>query len=235
LTELGFAALATTSSGFAGTLGRLDMHVTRDELLAHVGAVCGATPLPVNADAERCFADDPDGVADTVASLAAAGAAGCSIEDWDPAAGAIDPRDVAVARVRAAASAADRAGLVLTARCENLLHGVHDLDDTIERLCAYRDAGAHVVYAPGLVELAHIARVVRETEVPVNVLLLPGGPTVAQLADAGVRRVSLGGALASVAFGAMVDAARAVLANGQLPPGAPRLEGGLRDAAFGAD
>jgi 2-methylisocitrate lyase-like PEP mutase family enzyme len=111
---------------------------------------------------------------------------------------------------------------------------VHDLDDTIERLCAYRDVGAHVVYAPGLVELAHITRVVRETEVPVNVLLLPGGPTVAQLADAGVRRVSLGGALASVASGAMVDAARAVQANGQLPPSTPRLDGNLRDAAFGA-
>ena len=234
LTQLGFSALATTSAGFAATLGRLDMNITRDELVAHVATLTGATTLPMNVDAERCFADDASGVAETVGLLADAGAAGLSIEDWNPAAGAIDPVDVATERVAAAASAADDAGMVLTARCENLLHGVQDLDDTIARLQVYRRAGAHAVYAPGLVDLAQIARVVHETGAPVNVLLLPGGPSVTQLAEVGVRRVSLGSGLSTVAYGAMVAAARMVLSDGVLAADGPRLDGTLTAAAFTA-
>ena len=138
LASMGFEALATTSAGLAWSLGKLDMQVTRDELVAHVAAVAAATPLPLNVDSERCFPDEPGGVAETVRLLADAGAAGCSIEDFDPATGEIESLDVAAERVAIAAGAAP---LVLTARAENHLHGVDDLDDTIARLVAYRDAG----------------------------------------------------------------------------------------------
>lgn len=231
LASLGFPALATTSAGFAGTLGRLDMTVTRDELVDHVAAVVAATTLPLNVDSERCFADDLDGVAATVRSLGEAGAAGCSIEDWDPIGACIDDRAQAVDRVAAAAQGAREHGLVLTARCENHLHGVHDLDDTVERLSAYRDAGADVVYAPGLVDLAQISQVV-DIGVPVNVLLLPGGPTVGELTDVGVRRISLGSGLSSAAYGAVVAMARAVLDTGAPPPGLPTLSRKLAAEAF---
>jgi 2-methylisocitrate lyase-like PEP mutase family enzyme len=147
LASLGFEALATTSAGFAWSLGKVDQTVTRDELLAHVRALA-ATPLPLNVDSERCFPDEPGGVAETVRLLAEAGAAGFSIEDYDPARDAIDDVEVAAERVRVAAEA--KGDLVLTGRAENHLHGVDDLDDTIARLLAYRDAGADVVYAPEL-------------------------------------------------------------------------------------
>src|SRR5581483_4489658 len=176
LESLGFEALATTSSGFAASLGRLDQHVSRDELVAHVAALSAAVGIPLNVDSEDCFPNEPGGVAETVRRLRAAGAAGCSIEDYDPRADRILEVDVAVARVREAVGAAD--GLVVTARCENHLHGRADLDDTIARLVAYRDAGAGCVYAPGLRALDDIECVVAAAGVPVNVLLLPGGPTV---------------------------------------------------------
>src|SRR5579884_2370200 len=170
LESLGFEALATTSSGFAASLGRLDQQVARDELVAHVRALAAATSVPLNVDSENCFPDEPGGVAETVRLLRAAGAAGCSIEDYDPVAERIEDFAVAVARVREAADACE--GVVLTARCENHLHGRADLDETIERLVAYRDAGADVVYAPGLRDLGEIERVVETVGVPVNVLLL---------------------------------------------------------------
>ena len=204
LASMGFQALATTSAGLAWSLGKLDMQVTRDELVAHVALVAEATPLPLNVDSERCFPDEPGGVAETVRLLADAGAAGCSIEDFDPGTGAIEPLEVAVERVAVAAEAAP---LVLTARAENHLHGIDDLDDTIARLCAYRDAGADVVYAPGLRDLTAIGRVVTEVGIPVNVLALPVGPSVSELAGAGVRRVSTGGALARAAYGALLAGA----------------------------
>lgn len=207
LASLGFPALATTSSGHAASLGRADHGVGRDEMLRLVVAVASSVSVPVNVDSERCFADDPAGVAETVELIAEAGAAGCSIEDFDPARAAIDPLDVAVDRVAAAAQAAARHGLVLTARAENHLHGVDDLDDTINRLCAYRDAGAEVVYAPGLTSADDIRRVVEAVGVPVNVLALRDGPPVAELATLGVRRVSTGGALARVAYGSTLAAA----------------------------
>src|SRR5438128_1964226 len=138
-----FEALATTSAGFAWSIGKLDQKVTRDELVAHVADLTEAISLPLNVDSERCYPDDPGGVAETVALLAEAGAAGFSVEDYDPASDRIDDLEVAAERVRVAAEAAG--GLVVTGRAENHLHGVDDLDDTIERLLAYRDAGADVV------------------------------------------------------------------------------------------
>lgn len=207
LAALGFSALASTSSGFAATLGRLDMMVNRDEVLAHIGPLAAATDLPLNVDSERCYADDLPGVTETVELLADGGAAGCSIEDWNPVTNSIDPVDIAVERVGAAVAGAANTGVVLTARCENHLHGITDLDDTIARLQAYVSAGAEVVYAPGLADLGQIARVVNAVGVPVNVLILPGGPSVAQLGDVGVRRISTGGLLSRIAHGAMVAAA----------------------------
>ena len=203
LASMGFEALATTSAGLAWSLGKLDMQVTRGELVAHVAEIAEATPLPLNVDSERCFPDGPGGVAETVRLLADAGAAGCSIEDFDPATGEIEAVETAAARVAVAASGP----LVLTARAENHLHGVDDLDDTIARLVAYRDAGADVVYAPGLADLGSISRLVDEVGIPANVLALPNGPTVAELGSAGVRRVSTGGALARFAYGALLQGA----------------------------
>jgi 2-methylisocitrate lyase-like PEP mutase family enzyme len=216
LSTLGFEALATTSAGFAWSLGKLDQQVTRAELVAHVASVADATSLPLNVDSERCYPDDPGGVAQTVTLLADAGAAGLSIEDFDPATGTIDDVGGAAERVALAANAAhDRPDpLVLTARAENHLNGVDDLDDTIGRLTTYRDAGADVVYAPGVRDLDQIARLVASVGVPVNVLLLASGPSVAELASVGVRRVSTGGALAGFAYGALAEGARELLADG---------------------
>jgi len=207
LVQLGFAALATTSSGLAAALGRADQQVTRDELVRHVAELTAAVPVPVTVDAERGYAADPAGVAATVELLASAGAAGVSIEDYDPGTGAVEPLEVAVARVAAAAQVCDRYGMVLTGRAENHLYGGTDLDDTIARLCAYRDAGAHAVYAPGLAGPDQIARLVRAVGVPVNVLALRHGPSVPELAALGVRRVSTGGSLAWAAYGALAAAA----------------------------
>lgn len=211
LAGAGFDALATTSAGLAWALGTDDQHVSRDELLEHVAALADATPLPLNVDAEYGFADDPEGVADTVGRLHAAGAAGCSIEDYDPAAGSIVPVEAAVDRVSAAAAAAHVTGdpLVLTARCEHHLYGVADLDATIARLVAYREAGADCLYAPGLVDLGAIGAVVAALGgAPLNVLALPHGPSVGELAEIGVRRVSTGSSLASTAYGALMRGAR---------------------------
>lgn len=218
LAGAGFDALATTSAGFAWSRGRDDYGVTRDELVEHVRTLAAATELPLTVDSERCFADDGDldGVAETVRLLHDAGAAGCSIEDWNGPAGRIDPIDVAAERVAAAVAAAHVEGdpLVLTARAENLLHGVDDIDDTIARLVAYRDAGADCVYAPGLRTAEDIRTVVDAVGVPVNVLARPSGPSVAEIGAAGGRRVSVGGALASHAYAAMLRAAQELLDTG---------------------
>lgn len=202
LASAGFPALATTSSGFAASLGRADGSVSLAELVDHVGALAAAVDVPVNVDAEHCY-DDP--VA-TVAALAGAGAAGVSIEDYDRAGPGIDPLAIAVERVGRAAEEAHRHDVLLTARAENHLHGIDDLDDTVARLTAYRDAGADVLYAPGLRSLDDIARVVA-VGLPVNVLAMAGGPTMPELAAVGVRRVSTGGAFARVAYGALLRAA----------------------------
>jgi 2-methylisocitrate lyase-like PEP mutase family enzyme len=208
LVGLGFPALATTSSGHAMSLGRTDGEVTRDELVDHVATLVRAVDVPVHVDAERCFADTLAGVAETVDLLAGAGAAGLSIEDWDRATGDVDPIDVATARVGAAVEAAKRHDMVVTARAENHIRNRPDLDDTITRLQSYRDQGAEVLYAPGLVDLDEIARLVREVAAPVNVLARPDGPTVGQLASVGVRRISTGGALARTSYDALRRAGR---------------------------
>lgn len=231
LQHLGFDALATTSSGFAATLGRVDQQVTRDELVAHVAALTAAVELPLNVDAEHGYADDLDGVAETVERLAAAGAAGVSIEDHVPGRGVI-PTAEAAERVAAAAAVCDRHGIVLTGRAENHLYGHDDLDDTIARLQAYAEAGAGCVYAPGLTRLADVGRVVREVGAPVNVLALRGGPSVPELAGVGVRRVSTGGALAWAAYGALVAAAAELQAAGTSTYLDAALPPVLRAAAF---
>ena len=216
LEQSGFEALATTSAGFAWSIGKLDQRVTRDELVAHVAALADATSVPLNVDSERCYPDDPGGVAETVELLAGAGAAGLSIEDYDPATGRMDDVEVAAERVAMVAEAAHGLSdpMVVTGRAENHIRGVDDLDDTIARLIAYRDAGADAVYAPGLSDLDQIARVVEAVGVPVNVLALPAGPSTVELASVGVRRVSTGSLLAGAAYAALVAGARELLTDG---------------------
>lgn len=233
LAHRGFPALATTSSGHAASLGRLDQHVTRDELLDHARALVEAVEVPLNVDAERCFAERPDGVGETVHLIAETGAAGCSIEDYDPATRRIEAIETATERVAAAAAAAREHGLVLTARAENHLYGINDLEETIIRLAAYRDAGADVVYAPGLVDLDDIARVVEAAGVPVNVLALPDGPSIPELARLGVRRVSTGGALAKGAFGALLRAADELREAGTSTYAGEAIDESELKAAFG--
>ncbi len=217
LESLGFQALATTSGGFAATLGRLDGQVSRDEALGHAALISAATVLPVSADLEDGFAADPAGVADTIEKAIAAGLSGCSIEDFtrnpeDP----IHDLGLAVERIAAAVEVAHRGPvhLVITARAENHIHGRPDLDDTITRLRAYQYAGADVLFAPGLTAAADIRRVVESVDRPLNVVTRPNLPSVAQLAELGVRRISVGQAFAYRAYGAAVEAAHELLQDG---------------------
>lgn len=207
LAAMGFKALATTSGGFAGSLGRLDGNVARDEAVAHAAALGAATRLPVNGDFENCFADDPEGVAETVRLAVAAGIEGCSVEDWSGS--EIYDIGLATERVAAASEAAHggSAPVVLTARAENQLRRQHDLKDTIARLQRYQEAGADVLYAPALRTVDEVRAVLDSVEVPVNVLVVPGLPAVTELAEAGVRRVSIGSTFAYAAYGAMIRAA----------------------------
>ncbi len=232
LASLGFEALATTSSGFAATLGRLDGRVSRDEALSHAAEIAAATDLPVNADLEACFADDPAGVAATARRACASGVAGFSIEDWSG--DRIYSIQEAAERVAAAAEPAHSGERVLlTARSENYLHGNPDLADTIERLQAFQEAGADVLYAPGLSSIEEIRSLVSAVDLPVNVLIWPGGPTVPELASVGVARVSVGGALSLVALGALAGAARELLEHGTHDFWSLAGEGRrVRDAAF---
>ena len=207
---LGFGALATTSSGFAMTLGRNDGQVTVEEALNHAGAIVAATSIPVSADLENGFAGDLDGVVETYTGAVEVGLAGGSLEDYDGA--NLYPIEEAVARVEAAASVT--AGrFVLTARAENHIRGNPDLADTIARLQRYQEAGADVLYAPGVVAAAEVRTLLAEVDRPVNVLLLPGGASVAELAELGVSRISVGGAFAYTALSALVEAGRSLLAG----------------------
>jgi 2-methylisocitrate lyase-like PEP mutase family enzyme len=218
LESLGFEALATTSSGFAATLGRLDGMVTRDEAIAHAAELVEAVDLPVSADLENGFADDPSDVAETVRLALAAGLAGCSIEDYGGReSDAIYDPGLAAERVAAAADAAHSGSagtLVLTARAENHVHGRDDLADTIARLQSFQEAGADVLFAPGLRELDQIRELTSSVDLPVNVLVLPGMPSVSELAEAGVSRISVGGAFAFAAYGAAAAAGRELLEAG---------------------
>ncbi|HEX3689735.1 MAG TPA: isocitrate lyase/phosphoenolpyruvate mutase family protein [Solirubrobacteraceae bacterium] len=215
---IGFEALATTSSGFAATLGRLDGGVSRDEALAHAQAIAQAVDLPVSADLENCFADDADGVAETARGAAAAGLAGFSIEDYDPDAKSIYEQAVAVERVRAAvetAHAAPGGPLVVTARAEGYLREQEpDRDEIIGRLQAYQEAGADVLFAPGPVDAETVGAIVSSVERPVNVLARKGAPPVSELGTLGVARISVGGALAFSAIGGWVSAARELREQG---------------------
>jgi len=214
LASLGFSALATTSAGFANSLGRHDGEVSRDEAIAHAGVIVGATSLPVSADLENGFGDDSADVGETIRQALAVGLAGCSIEDYGGA--AIYPRELAVERIRAAVevNGRDESPLVLTARAENFIRGNPDLDDTIERLLEYQQEGADVLYAPGLTSVADIRTLVDAVDRPVNVLIMPGGPSVPELFELGVMRVSVGSAISLAAQSAIVEAARELLGEG---------------------
>lgn len=219
LQGLGFKALATTSSGHAHARGFADGGQTRDDVLAHLREMAAATDVPLNADFENGFADDPDGVAENVARCVATGVAGLSIEDAPKDATPLYPFETAVARVKAARAAIDRAGgdVVLTARAENLLRGVNDLDDVIRRLKAYAAAGADCLYAPGIRTREQIEAVVKAVA-PKPVNFLAGWAmafTVGDIAAMGVRRISVGGSLARAAMDAFIKAATEIAKDGR--------------------
>src|SRR5271168_1160551 len=219
LAHLGFEALASTSGGYASSKGLRDYAVGREAMIAHVAALASATNLPVSADLENGFADAPGVVAKTISLAAAAGVVGGSIEDATGRAEApIYEPALAVERVRAAAESARALGFpfTLTARAENYLHGRRDLKDTIQRLQAYQEAGADVLYAPGITSADEIATLVRSVDRPVNVLMgIPGvALNLEALSAIGVRRVSVGSALARTALTAFLRAAREMRNDG---------------------
>jgi 2-methylisocitrate lyase-like PEP mutase family enzyme len=202
--SVGCQAIATTSGGFAASRGRLDGAMSRDEVLEHCGDLAAAVEIPVSADLENCFADDAEGVAATIAAAKDRGLAGGSVEDFtgnrdEP----IYELAHAAERVRAAAEAAHEGPvrLVLTARAENYLHGRKDLADTIARLQAYQEAGADVLFAPRVVDPAELRQLLAEVDVPVSVLVTPNAPSVPELAELGVSRISVGGAIAAASYG----------------------------------
>lgn len=219
LQSLGFEALATTSSGFAFSIGKRDGEVGLEAMLAHAAALAAASDLPVSADLENGYVDDPAGVAETVRRATQVGLAGCSIEDV-PQGGERIPYELSLAaeRVRAAAEAAHSLSFpfTLTARAENFVVGRPDLPDTIARLQAFQEAGADVLFAPGLRSKQDIASVVQSVDRPVNVLMGFEGATLslADLSQIGVKRVSVGGALARAALGAVVRAAEEMRTKG---------------------
>lgn len=218
LVALGFAALATTSAGFAWAAGRPDHGVSLDEALAHARTMNAAVDVPVSVDFEGGFAVEPDGVAASVAAAATTGIAGLSIEDSShDAAQPLFDFDLAVARIRGARNAIDASGtgMVLTGRSEGFLVGRPDMRETIRRLTAYAEAGADCLYAPGIRTAEEISTIVRAVAPkPVNVLVGGGDATVARLADLGVRRISVGGALARAAWTGFLDAAREIATHG---------------------
>ena len=218
LSGMGFKALATTSAGYAFSRGCLDGVIGRDEMLAHAAEIVAATPLPVSADLENGYGDDPEAAAQTIRLAAGTGLVGASIEDCTgDRAAPIYEFELSVARIEAAVAAAREQDFpfALTARAENFIRGRPDLDDTIKRLQAYEAVGADVLYAPGLPNLEDIRTVCQAVSKPVNVVMGLSGSdmTTAQLAEAGVRRISLGGVLARAALGTLMDAAREIQAG----------------------
>jgi 2-methylisocitrate lyase-like PEP mutase family enzyme len=220
LEAMGFQALATTSAGFAFSRGQPDMGITREEKMLHLRELCAATSLPVNADLQNGFGDRPEDAAETIRLAAQAGAVGGSIEDAVSEGGAEPIYDIGRARekVLAAAEAARGAGFkfLLTARAENHLYGRGDLADTIRRLQAYQEAGADVLYAPGLKTAEQVRTVLAAIDRPLNVLMSMAGVTLThrELEALGVRRISVGGSLARVAYGALERAGREMLEQG---------------------
>lgn len=209
----GAKAVATSSAALAEILGKDDYGIDRAELVRHVEELVGHLSIPVHVDGERLFGNEEGGVAETVRLLARAGAAGVSIEDYDPTSETILDRTTAIACVEQAARACEEHHLFLTARCENHLYGLHDLEDTISRLNAYVDAGARCVYAPGLTSIDDIERVVDEVDAPLNVLALPDAPDNEMLEVLGVRRSSSGSLLFSKVERAMVEATKDFLGS----------------------
>jgi 2-methylisocitrate lyase-like PEP mutase family enzyme len=239
LQGLGFKALATTSSGFAHAQGFGDGDMTRDMVLAHFREIAATADVPVNADFENGFADDPAGVAANVRLCMETGVAGLSIEDHtgDEA----DPLysfDLAISRVRAAREAIDAAGgdVLLTGRSEGLIHGRPDMDETVRRLKAYADAGADCLYAPGIKTREQIATVVKAVAPkPVNLLMSAAGFTVREIADMGVRRISVGGTLARVAMHAFIESAREIAEQGKFDSFAGVISNAELNAFFHSD
>ena len=238
LAQMGFPALATTSSGFAWTLGRADNRISLDDALAHLRAVSAAVDVPVSADFENGFATEPEQVAANVTAATATGIAGLSIEDsTGDATKPLFDFDLAVARVRAAREAIDAggSGALLTARCEAYLFADPSFDDMLRRLRAYSDAGADCLYAPGMRDVDEIRRLVEAVAPkPINVLVSSGFTTVEQLRAIGVRRISVGGALARAAWSGFFEAAREIAEEGTFTAlgravGSSRLNGAFAE------
>jgi 2-methylisocitrate lyase-like PEP mutase family enzyme len=237
LQHLGFKAIASTSAGFAWSIGKADNRVTLEDVLAHLTALCDTVDLPVNADFEGGFAHKPEKVAANVARAVKTGVAGLSIEDsTGDAAKPLYERDFAIERIKAARAAidADNSGVLLTGRCEGFLVGQTDLAMVIDRLQAYSAAGADCLYAPGIRSKEQIAAVVKAVHPkPVNLLQGWPGISVAEATDLGVRRISVGGSLARTAWGGFMRAAREIAEQGtfnELGNGAP---GGELNKMFG--
>ena len=218
LQHLGFKAIASTSAGYAWSIGRADNRVTLEDVLQHLTALCGAVDLPVNADFEGGFAHEPEKVAANVARAVKTGVAGLSLEDsTGDAAKPLYERAFAIERIKAARSAidADNSGVLLVGRCEGFLVGQADLNMVIDRLQAYAEAGADCLYAPGIKSKEQIAAVVKAVHPkPVNLLIGASGLSVAEAADLGVRRISVGGSLARAAWGGFMRASREIAEKG---------------------
>ena len=218
LAQMGFKALASTSAGFAWTIGKADNHVTVDEVCAHLTALCAAVDLPVNADFENGFAHEAENVAVNVARGVKTGVAGLSIEDsTGDKAKPLYERAHAIERIKAARAAidADNSGVLLTGRCEAFLWGLDDLSMAIDRLCAYAEAGADCLYAPGIKTREQISAVVKAVAPkPVNLLIGASGLSVKEAADLGVRRISVGGSLARTAWAGFMRAAKEIAEQG---------------------
>jgi 2-methylisocitrate lyase-like PEP mutase family enzyme len=218
LQHLGFKAIASTSAGFAWSIGKADNRVTLEEVLQHLTMLCSAVDLPVNADFEGGFAHEPDKVAANVARAAKTGVAGLSIEDsTGDAAKPLYERALAIERIKAARAAidADKSGVLLVGRCEGFLVGQPDLTMVVDRLTAYADAGADCLYAPGIKTREQISAVVKAVHPrPVNLLIGAPGLSVAEAAELGVRRISVGGSLARAAWGGLMRASREIAEKG---------------------
>jgi 2-methylisocitrate lyase-like PEP mutase family enzyme len=237
LQHMGFKAIASTSAGFAWTIGKADNRVTLDEVCAHLEALCAAVDLPVNADFEGGFAHEPEQVGANVARAVKTGVAGLSIEDsTGDKARPLYERAVAIERIKAARAAVDvdNSGVMLVGRCEGFLVGQPDLDMVIDRLQAYAQAGADCLYAPGIRTKEQIAAVVKAVHPkPFNLLLGWPGLSVAEVADLGVRRVSVGGSLARAAWGGFMRAAQEILEKGTFAEFGHAYPGGELNKMFG--
>ncbi len=237
LQHLGFKAIASTSAGFAWSIGKADNRVTVDDVCAHLAALCAAVDLPVNADFEGGFAREPDGVAANVTRAVQTGVAGLSIEDsTGDKANPLYDRALAIERIKAARAAIDagNSGVMLVGRCEAFLWGQSELKLVIDRLSAYADAGADCLYAPGIKTKDEIAAVVKAVQPkPVNLLIGASGLSLNDAAELGVRRISVGGSLARMAWAGFMRAAREMLEKGTFGELASGYPGGELNKMFG--